>query len=176
MNQRIKAARASLTDLSRRTFLDADVSVVVTTSFKAGQLLGGETVRSLIENREAPFTTIFVDEAGLISRAAVATLSLLASRRVVLVGDSKQLAPISRVSRTLPSRKSKWLASSGVSHLHAMYDNPPAIHVLSQQYRMHPSVCETVSNYQYNGQLTTCLLYTSPSPRDATLSRMPSSA
>ena len=97
LNQRIKAARASLTDLSRRTFLDADVSVVVTTSFKAGQLLGGETVRSLIENREAPFTTIFVDEAGLISRAAVATLSLLASRRVVLVGDSKQLAPISRV-------------------------------------------------------------------------------
>ena len=155
LNQRIKAARASLTDLSRRTFLDADVSVVVTTSFKAGQLLGGETVQSLIENREAPFTTIFVDEAGLISRAAVATLSLLASRRVVLVGDSKQLAPISRVSRTLPSRKSKWLASSGVSHLHAMYDNPPAIHVLSQQYRMHPSVCETVSNYQYNGQLTT---------------------
>ena len=26
------------------------------------------------------------------------------------------------------------------------------------------------------GQITTCLLYTSPSPRDATLSRMPSSA
>ena len=27
-----------------------------------------------------------------------------------------------------------------------------------------------------NGQVATCLLYTSPSPRDATLSRMPSSA
>ena len=155
LNQRIKSTRAALTDISRRTFLDANVSVVVTTSFKAGQLLGCETVRSLIENREAPFTTIFVDEAGLISRAAVASLSLLASRRIVLVGDSKQLAPISRVSRTLPSRKSKWLASSGVSHLRTMYDNPPAVHVLSEQHRMHPLVCETVSNYQYNGQLTT---------------------
>ena len=28
----------------------------------------------------------------------------------------------------------------------------------------------------YRGRLWTCLLYTSPSPRDATLSRMPSSA
>ena len=28
----------------------------------------------------------------------------------------------------------------------------------------------------YNGHNMTCLLYTSPSPRDATLSRMPSSA
>ena len=28
----------------------------------------------------------------------------------------------------------------------------------------------------YNGEVEACLLYTSPSPRDATLSRMPSSA
>ena len=32
------------------------------------------------------------------------------------------------------------------------------------------------SNIQDNSVLHTCLLYTSPSPRDATLSRMPSSA
>ena len=30
--------------------------------------------------------------------------------------------------------------------------------------------------HDYRGRLVTCLLYTSPSPRDATLSRMPSSA
>ena len=33
-----------------------------------------------------------------------------------------------------------------------------------------------VYNYMATGILLTCLLYTSPSPRDATLSRMPSSA
>ena len=31
-------------------------------------------------------------------------------------------------------------------------------------------------NYAQTGPIYTCLLYTSPSPRDATLSRMPSSA
>ena len=34
----------------------------------------------------------------------------------------------------------------------------------------------TVVNWHSGGTFTTCLLYTSPSPRDATLSRMPSSA
>ena len=34
----------------------------------------------------------------------------------------------------------------------------------------------TAINEQENGLAVVCLLYTSPSPRDATLSRMPSSA
>ena len=33
-----------------------------------------------------------------------------------------------------------------------------------------------VRNMDFGEQRTACLLYTSPSPRDATLSRMPSSA
>ena len=40
------------------------------------------------------------------------------------------------------------------------------------------SVALSLSNFGYNvkGWSRSCLLYTSPSPRDATLSRMPSSA
>ena len=37
-------------------------------------------------------------------------------------------------------------------------------------------VDSVVNVYDLNGNLLACLLYTSPSPRDATLSRMPSSA
>ena len=36
------------------------------------------------------------------------------------------------------------------------------------------AIAEQISNYE--GQLTDCLLYTSPSPRDWMVSRMPSSA
>ena len=35
---------------------------------------------------------------------------------------------------------------------------------------------EKTKNLKKNGAIVVCLLYTSPSPRDATLSRMPSSA
>ncbi|EMI41334.1 AAA domain-containing protein [Rhodopirellula sp. SWK7] len=155
--KQINALRASGNDENNRIFVDAQRRVVISTAFKAISYLKDETIRTMVENGEAPFTTIFIDEAGLISRAAVAALSLLASKRVVLVGDSKQLAPISRISRILPTRQQTWLASSGLSHLEDTENIPVAVHFLSEQRRMHPDVCKVVSSYQYNRVLTTAL-------------------
>ena len=39
-----------------------------------------------------------------------------------------------------------------------------------------PLIKETICEENVQGEAKSCLLYTSPSPRDATLSRMPSSA
>lgn len=142
-------------DQSKRNFLDPIVRVVIATAFRATAFLKDSLVIRMLERGDAPFTTIFIDEAGLLSRTAIAALSLLAARRVVLVGDSKQLAPISRISRILPARQQKWLASSGLSHLDDLDDTPAAVHVLSEQHRMHPDVCSVVSGYQYGGSLTT---------------------
>lgn len=89
------------------------------------------------------------------SRVSIAALSLLASRRVVLVGDSKQLAPISRISRILEPSQGNWLARSGLSHLDQIRQPIAGVHVLHEQRRMHPDVCEVVSRYQYDGFLTT---------------------
>lgn len=155
VRKRIGELRTSGSDQSNCIFVDAQRRVVVATAFKAMSYLKDESIRKMVEEGEAPFTTIFIDEAGLISRAAVAALSLLAARRVVLVGDSKQLAPISRISRILPTRQQTWLASSGLSHLDDTENIPEAVHLLSQQRRMHPDVCTVVSNYQYDGVVTT---------------------
>ena len=46
---------------------------------------------------------------------------------------------------------------------------------IKSESNFHPDICEGGARVPYN-QCHTCLLYTSPSPRDATLSRMPSSA
>jgi superfamily I DNA and RNA helicase len=153
--KQIGELRTSGNDQSHRIFVDPNKRVVVATAFKAMSYLNDDTIRKMIENGEAPFTTIFIDEAGLISRTAVAALSLLAARRIVLVGDSKQLSPISRISRVLPTRQQIWLASSGLSHLEETSDVPAAVHLLSEQRRMHPDVCKVVSAYQYNGVLKT---------------------
>ncbi len=147
--------RSSTSDQSNRLFVDPDKQVVITTVFKAMSYLRFPLIREMVEEGQAPFTTIFIDEAGLISRAAVAALSLLASRRIVLVGDSKQLAPISRISRVLPTRQQTWLASSGLTHLDKTDQMPAAVHLLSEQRRMHPDVCSVVSSYQYNQVLKT---------------------
>ncbi len=153
--KKIGELRASSSDQSRRNFVDPVVRVVVATAFKAMSYLRDGLIGKMLEQGEAPFTTIFIDEAGLMSRSAIAALSLLAARRVVLVGDSKQLAPISRISRILPTRQQTWLASSGLSHLDDLDDTPSAVHVLSEQRRMHADVCRVVSDFQYGGFLET---------------------
>ncbi len=140
---------------SYTAFVSRDVRVLVATAFKATTLLNDQSIRTMIERKEAPFTTIFIDEAGLLSRASVAVLSLLASRRVILVGDSKQLAPISKISRILPTSQATWLASSGLSHLRSLEVVNDAVHLLLEQHRMHPHVCAVVSAYQYDNRLVT---------------------
>ena len=155
LRKQIAELKAGGADRGTKNFLDADVRCVVSTAFKAMSMLRNGVVKSLLEEGHAPFTTIIIDEAGLISRVAVAALSLLAAKRVVLVGDSKQLAPISRISRVLPYRQKTWLASSGLSHLDELEQLPAAVHLLSQQRRMHPVVCRVVSDYQYGGLLKT---------------------
>ncbi len=90
--KKIAELRANGGDQSKRNFVDSNVRVVVATAFKATTQLNDKQLVKLIGEGRAPFTTIFIDEAGLLSRTAIAALSLLAARRVVLVGDSKQLA------------------------------------------------------------------------------------
>ncbi len=136
-------------------FLDPRVRGVVMTVAGALNRLVSDAVRGMAERDAAPFTTVFVDEAGLLSRATVAALSLLAARRVVLVGDPRQLAPISKVVRLLPTREQRWLASSGLAHLGRPARAPRGVRVLNEQRRMHPDVCAAVSAYQYDGFLTT---------------------
>ena len=133
----IKEMRFDMRDAAWRNFLDDSIRVVVSTAFKATTFLTYTEIKEDLARGLAPFSTIFIDEAGLMSRAAIAALSLLASRRVILVGDSKQLAPISRISRILPPSQGNWLASSGLSHLEDITTGQGGVHVLREQRRMH---------------------------------------
>lgn len=155
IRKEIKELREKMLDAAHRNFLDKNIRVVVSTAFKATTFLKKDEVKDSLEYGKAPFTTIFIDEAGLISRAAIASLSLLASRRVVLVGDSKQLAPISRISRILPTNQMKWLAMSGLSHLDTVNTQIDGVHVLREQRRMHDEICKIVSVYKYDSCLVT---------------------
>ena len=104
----ITELRRQLTDNAMDHFLAPGVKVVIGTAHKALSMLNHQHVRALLAEGKAPFTTVIIDESGLISRTGAAALSLLAARRVLLAGDSKQLAPISRMSRLLPSSQARW--------------------------------------------------------------------
>ncbi len=153
LREQVQELRRRMKDSAFNIFTSPEARVVVSTAFKAISLLSDPAIRSLVVAREAPFTTVVIDEAGLMSRAVVAGLSLLASRRVVVVGDAKQLAPISKISRVLPTSQHTWLASSGLTHLQQIRQLHPAVHLLREQHRMHPQVSRVVSHYQYEGEL-----------------------
>ncbi len=154
LRQQIRALRLALRDAARERFLDPRTKIVVATAFRAATFLKDGEIRTDLEAGVAPFTTLIVDEAGLISRIALAGLSHFASRRVVLAGDSRQLAPISRVSRILPSEQMRWLSRSGLSHLGMESVGSSGITLLREQHRMHPDIGQLVSRYQYEGRLT----------------------
>ncbi|MBE2233047.1 MAG: AAA family ATPase [Anaerolinea sp.] len=142
-----------LKDRALKIFLAPDTSVVISTAFRAITLLKDSAIRTQVETSKAPFTTVIIDEAGLLPRVTAAALSLLASRRVLLVGDPMQLAPIGKMSRILPTVQATWLAQSGLSHLDNTRNLQPGIHLLTKQYRMHPDIRKVVSEYQYDGML-----------------------
>jgi superfamily I DNA/RNA helicase len=128
-------------------------SVVVCTAYGAiARLLKTQTA-SAVAAGQSPFTAIVMDEAGLLSRAMTSALALLAAHRVVLVGDPRQLAPISRMSRILPVNEAVWLGSSGLSSLGGDVGSWPNATLLARQYRMNPQIRYVVSEFQYQGKL-----------------------
>lgn len=153
LRHQIQGLRRSMKDSAFNIFVSPQVNVVVATAFKAVSLLNEPEVHALVVRGEAPFTTVVIDEAGLMSRAVVAGMSLLAARRVVVVGDAKQLAPISKVSRVLPTSQAVWLSSSCLTHLQRVEQAQQGVHFLREQHRMHPQVSQVVSRYQYEGAL-----------------------
>ncbi|RMH04889.1 MAG: AAA family ATPase [Nitrospirae bacterium] len=151
LRARIGRLQRELKNLDQAIFQDQNVAVVVATASRALDIMP-HFIQTFAEGI-TPFTSLVIDEAGLVPRATVAALSLYASRRVLLVGDPKQLSPISRMSRILPSEEARWLASSGLSHLTTTRNLPSAVHLLKKQYRMHPTISKVVSMYQYDGLL-----------------------
>lgn len=133
--------------------LDSRFRAVFATAHAGARLLLGAPIGHTVELGRSPFTTVVIDEAGLVSRAVVAVLALLGARRVVLVGDPRQLSPISRASRTLPPMVVRWLARSALDHLR-VDDEAPGLHRLSVQHRMHPQIRKVVSGFQYDDSLT----------------------
>ena len=152
ISQNIQRLQIAMKDRAIDIFTSKHTQVVISTAFRALTLIKDPTVRNLLNQGKAPFTTIIIDEAGLLSQATTAALSMLASRRVVLVGDPKQLAPISQISRVLPTQYAIWLGRSGLSHLDAN-ELPSAVHMLTEQYRMVPEIRKVISDYQYGGAL-----------------------
>jgi superfamily I DNA/RNA helicase len=151
LRQEIKNLRQLVQDGAAGFFMDHGRAIVTTVFGALSRLRTSKCAETLADGR-APFTTVIVDEAGLVSRAHTAALSMLAARRMVVVGDPKQLSPITRISRILPAAQSRWLARSALHHLEPE-TRDASVRLLVRQHRMAPEIRALVSDYQYGGLL-----------------------
>lgn len=146
----LRNLRGSLPTLSS-TLLDDDPRSVVTTLHAAVRAAVSDDHRTLVERGRAPFTTVVIDEGGLVARSTAALVGLLAARQVVIVGDPKQLSPICVATRAMHPQVKRWLAESamaGIGH------EQPNVQSLTEQYRMHPHIRAAVSELSYEGRLS----------------------
>ncbi|MCX6020098.1 MAG: AAA domain-containing protein, partial [Chloroflexi bacterium] len=153
LNAQIRIQRMMLKSVVEEMFANLEKRVVVTTAYTAMRQIVSLDFVEALRSGKAPFTTIVIDEAGLLPKATIAALSLLASRRIVLVGDPLQLSPITKISRALPTAQQEWMGSSALAHLTDPTKSVAGVHLLTEQHRMHPTICSVVARYQYRGQL-----------------------
>ncbi len=123
---------------------------VLTTGHAALSAVVSPEMEPFFLHGRAPFTTVVIDEAGLVPRTSAAAIALLAARQVVLVGDPRQLSPICVAARSLAPPVKRWLALSAMEHADP---RQPGTQALMRQRRMHPEISGVVSLFQYGGLL-----------------------
>ena len=149
--QDIRELERRLPSLATRA-TDDDARCLLATVHAGQRAVVADEVAAALRDGRPPFTTVVVDEAGLVPRVLAATVALLASRRVVLVGDPRQLSPIARATRSMPPDVMTWVARSALDHLRDDVD-APHVHRLDVQRRMHPTIRHAVSALSYDGRL-----------------------
>ena len=103
----------------------------------------------------APYDTVILDEASMISLAYIFWSSTLPKKQLVIVGDFRQLPPISHCE----SEKGRRYMETDIFQfldIPEIIDSgqwEPRLHILCEQHRMNPSISHLVSGPVYNGLL-----------------------
>ena len=87
-----------------------------------------------------------------------------------LAGEEEELA---KLAERLDKASTAYGMEINAEKTKLMTNNSSGINT---EIKVNEQKLETVTSFKYLGSVITCLLYTSPSPRDSGISRMPSSA
>lgn len=149
-NDKIKSInnerRRIISEIDRKElFLIEKAKIVATTATKA-------TINKNIY--DLTWDTVIFDEISMAYISQVMIAASMAKKKLVLIGDYKQLAPIVQ-----NPNKYSILREDIFSYLNIVNKNVTRKHkwlvILFLQFRMHPEIVEFVNKYIYNGALET---------------------
>ena len=93
---------------------------------------------------------VIIDEAGTVPEYKLPLLLNMHAEAIVAIGDQNQLQPFSHASKDGDT-----MAQDGFFQRTVKALGESNIPMLKEQYRMHPSICDLVSNQFYKGELIT---------------------
>lgn len=141
LSRRIEGAEQKAAE--QRTALRTESARVVPEARIVFATLTQLSVRQTLTDQR--FDAVIIDEAGMAILPAVFHAACLASRRIILVGDPRQLPPI-------VSAKSDIVRRAVGRCIFDVLGEEEAV-MLRVQYRMHPAIGELVSEAFYEGKL-----------------------
>jgi hypothetical protein len=130
-----------------RAKLKTNLETVLRSSRLAALTTCGAMFWTGVLSQCAPFDLVVFDEASQVGVAYAMALATF-GKRCLFAGDPAQLAPVVKSDYRQPRR---WL---GRSPFDAISSTPGASVFLDEQSRMHPEICQVVSDLFYGGKLT----------------------
>ena len=130
----------------------AESSALRKTVLRNARIVGATCTTAYLTGEIGEFDLVIVDEASMVIRPAVWFSAGLASERVVISGDFRQIPSI------VPTEQEAILQELELDSFTATErtkPDAPGLAVLTTQYRMHPEICELISGPMYEDKLRT---------------------
>jgi superfamily I DNA and/or RNA helicase/ribosomal protein L37AE/L43A len=159
INKKISTTEAKVKPLAKKlSELENELIALRNSIAKNAKVLGTTITKTYLEpDAFKEIDVVIVDEASMVILPAIAVVTVLAKKTVVISGDFQQLQPI--VSTNQTSIKNEIGRSifehSGVQRKCEDGTRTPLVTMLQTQYRMPKAICDLVAGPFYRGRLTT---------------------
>ena len=145
-----KQQRDELGDNIRET--RKKIATLRKTVLQDARIVGATCTKAYLTEEIGQFDLVLVDEASMVPRPEVWFSAGLASERVVISGDFRQIPSIVTTEQEAIFQE---LGLDPFTATERTKPDAPGLAMLTTQFRMHPEICELISGPMYEGELRT---------------------
>jgi hypothetical protein len=152
IKDRISAIQSEIAEI------DEALEQVEATLISEAKVIGATLTKTYLDDRlqERSFDSVLLDEASMAPIPALWAAAGTAAKNLVIVGDQKQLPPISHAADPEKEPKSPatlWLGRDVFTAAGVNGETPPWLVSLRTQYRMKPAISRIANELAYGGGL-----------------------
>ncbi len=132
--------------------IEIEIAALRKTVLRDAKIVGATCTTAYLTGEIGQFDLVIIDEASMVIRPAVWFSAGLASERVVISGDFRQIPSIVTTEQEAIFQE---LGLDSFTATERTKPDAPGLAMLNTQFRMHPEICELISGPMYEGELRT---------------------